>query len=296
MAIYNDESINKIKKEFAIFQSDKTKNVEIIRLISMIVQTNDNTSQLYNFAYYGLLRRVQTLNRCVENIFGVRDFFSEKIPSNKELSDILINLQCFIINLYGALENLAWIYAICSNFDGDIHSKSFFAKKKKLLKTLPKNIRDLFISDGKWLNHIKVIRDLLVHQEPFYIPPYIVKMEHKEKWETLEQEKQCIERDFIEKLLEMHKTRRFSSSIPSIEELENELNKQQKIEDTKNEIISRINSEQSKYTMFNPVLIVNTSSKEPLVIQFYPQVLVDIKTLYEKIILILKYIVDEYIR
>ena len=185
MAVYNNESINSIKKEFKIFQSDKSKYVEITRLISKIVPIKDTTSQLYNFAYYGLLRRIDTLNRCVENIFNVRDFSSEEIPSSKELSDILINLQCFVINLYGALENLAWIYAICINFDGDIFSRSFFAKKKKLLKTLPKDIRDIFISDGKWLNHIKTIRDLLVHQEPFYIPPHCVIAEHKDKWQQI---------------------------------------------------------------------------------------------------------------
>ena len=37
------------------------------------------------------------------------------------------------------------------------------------------------------------------------------------------------------------------------------------------------------------MLVANTNTTDPLYIQFYPQTLVDIKTIYEKVLLILKY-------
>lgn len=118
MPFYSDEVIKNIEEEFRLFLIDKSQYAEIATLISIIAPNNTLQTQLYHFAYHGLLRRIMILNRCVENIFNVRDFYLETVPSDDELSDIIINLQCFIINLYGALENLAWIYAICINFKG----------------------------------------------------------------------------------------------------------------------------------------------------------------------------------
>ena len=289
MPFYSDEVIKNIEEEFRLFLIDKSQYAEIATLISIIAPNNTLQTQLYHFAYHGLLRRIMILNRCVENIFNVRDFYLETVPSDDELSDIIINLQCFIINLYGALENLAWIYAICINFKGTKFDISFFAKQKKLLNTLPENIKKSFIGDGKWLEHIKKIRDLLAHQEPLYIPPYCVIMEQKDKWQVLEEKKWKIESNFIKELLEMSKKRNSSHEPTTINKIKAELQKPNELEIQKNEIISKINAEQSQYIIFRPMLVANTNTTDPLYIQFYPQTLVDIKTIYEKVLLILKY-------
>lgn len=216
MPFYNNEAIKKIEEEFRLFQIDKSQYAEIIRLIMIIVDGISPQTQLYHFAYYGLLRRIKILNKCVENIFSIRNFYSESIPSDDELTSITINLQCFIINLYGILENLAWLYAICIDFKGSKFDNSFFAKKRKLLNTLPENIKKSFIGDGKWLDHIKKIRDLLAHQVPLYIPPYCVIMEKEDKWQILENKKWEIENNFIQELFEMSKIRHSSSETQTI--------------------------------------------------------------------------------
>lgn len=292
MSFYSNEAIKKIEEEFRLFQIDKSQYAEIIRLIMIIVNGVFPQTQLYHFAYYGLLRRIKILNKCVENIFSIRDFYSEAIPSDDELNSITINLQCFIINLYGVLENLAWLYAICIDYNGTKFDNSFFAKKRKLLNTLPENIKESFIGDGKWLDHIKNIRDLLAHQVPLYIPPYYVIMEKKDKWQTLESQKREIENNFIQELFEMSKIRHSSFELRTINEITMDLQKQDELEAKKNEKISKINAEQSQYIIFRPVLVVGTSQEDSLHIQFYPQILVDIKTVYEKVLLILKYIIE----
>ncbi len=292
MPFYSDEVIKNIEEEFRLFLIDKSQYAKIAKLISIIAPNNTLQTQLYHFAYHGLLRRIMILNRCVENIFNVRDFYLETVPSDDELSDIIINLQCFIINLYGALENLAWIYAIYINFKGKNFDISFFAKQKKLLNTLPENIKKSFIGDGKWLEYIKKIRDLLAHQEPLYIPPYCVIMEQKDKWQVLEEKKWKIESNFIKELLEISKKRNSSHEPTTVNKIKAELQKLDEFEIQKNEIISKINAEQSQYIIFRPMLVANTNTIDPLYIQFYPQTLVDIKTIYEKVLLILKYMVE----
>lgn len=293
MPCYSNDAINCIKNEFDLFQRDKSQYATIVRLISIIAPKNTYETPLYCFAYHGLIRRIGILNRCIENIFHVRDFSSDIIPSETELSDITINLQCFIINIYGVLENLAWVYAICTNFQGNKHEKSFFSKKQNLLNSLPDNIKASFVGDGKWFEHIKNIRDLLAHQEPFYIPPYSVIMEKKEKWEILEQKKLDIENNFLIELFAMAKTRRISNKTSTVNDILAELQKHDKLYAQKDKAISQINEEQKQYVLFQPVLVTNTNKKDFLSIQFYPQVLVDIKTVYEKVILILEYIVKK---
>ncbi len=292
MACYNNETIRTIEDEFRLFQNDKSQYAQIANLIYIITHENKQ-GQLYHFAYHGLLRRIEILNKCVENIFNVRKFYLETIPSSSELSEIIINLQCFIINLYGALENMAWIYAICIDFDGGKRDKSFFEKKKKLLKTFPENIKQSFEKDEKWFNHIKMIRDSLAHQEPIYIPPYCVIAEKKDKWQILEEKKWKIEGNFIKELCNMSLARKSSSKASTIDAIRIELQKQDELEEQKNRIISEINAEQSQCIIFRPILVVDTDKETPLNIQFYPQILIDIKTVYEKIILVLEYIVKQ---
>ena len=293
MSFYNDEAIKLIEKEFKLFQRNKSQYATIARLISIIAPNNTYKTPLYSFAYHGIIRRIKILNRCIENIFHARDFSSDTIPSETELSDITINLQCFIINIYGVLENLAWVYAICIDFQGSIHEKSFFSKKQKLLNTLSDNIRVAFVGDGKWFEHIKNIRDLLAHQEPFYIPPYSVIMEKQEEWKNLEQKKWDIENNFFQELFTIANVRHTSDKIPTTNDIFLELQKQDELYTQKKEAISQINEEQKQYVVFQPMLVTNTNKKNFLSIQFYPQILIDIKTVYEKIILILEYIVTK---
>ena len=292
MSFYSDEYIEKVKNEFESFQLDKSRYAEIANLTAIIASGYDMQSQLYCFAYYGILRRIKILEDCVENIFNIRNFFNEKIPSEKELSDITINLQSFIINLYGLLENLAWVFAICVNFKGSKFDISFFAQKQKLLNQLPENIKNDFIKDVAWFKHIKCVRDLLAHQEPFYIPPYCVIEDKQNEWLLLEQKKKNIENNYLKKIYKDFLSRQATSQTKVIFEPISELQQQQELETQRNEEISKINEEQQQYLIFRPILVTNTNKKDLISIEFYPQVLIDMKTVYEKVYLLLKYIVD----
>ena len=292
MSFYSDDAIKLIEKEFKLFQRNKSQYAKITRLIAMIVPNNAYDTSLYRFAYYGIIRRIGILNRCIENIFHARDFSSDAIPSETELSDMTINLQCFIINIYGVLENLAWVYAICTNICTNLcenkHKMSFF--RRELLESLPSDIKASFEGDGKWLTYIKDIRDLLAHQEPFYIPPYSVLMEKKEEWKNLEQKKWEIENNFLKELCAMPNIKSFSDETSTIDDISAELHKKNELFNQKEKAISQIKEEQKQYVVFQPMLVTNTNNESFLSVNFYPQILVDIKTVYEKVILILEYI------
>src|SRR5688572_15060337 len=69
-----------------------------------------NNPDAYEYARHGFLRRIKTLQRCVQNIFTICPPDRTERPSSDELDDIIINLQSFVFNIFGCIDNLAWIW------------------------------------------------------------------------------------------------------------------------------------------------------------------------------------------
>lgn len=317
---YTGQNRENIEKEYRLFLIDKTGIGTISQLLPKIAPKNNHNSKIYKYAYYGLARRLGVMEQCVKNVFGARPFDSEKIPTKTEWLDITINLQCFLIHLYGVLENLAQVYAISTDFKGTKFEISFFSHKEKikrilfkkkvfgatielykksgyktsLLDTLPKDIKEKFIGDGKWIEYIKLVRDLLAHQEPFYIPPHNIDMTKKTEWQDLENRKNKINNDYLVEIFEMAKNeiaRNNSGVFPTIDEINKDLKKHDELKRKLNLDIAEIEKQQSQYILFVPMLVTDTNDMQQPIMHFYPQMLVDMKTIYEKVILILEHIV-----
>ena len=64
----------------------------------------------YEYARHGFVRRLGTLKRCIENVYSI--YLPERIdkPSRNECLDLAINLQGFIFNVFGCIDNLAWVW------------------------------------------------------------------------------------------------------------------------------------------------------------------------------------------
>src|ERR1700724_2202963 len=62
------------------------------------------------YVLHGFLRRLGTLQRCIENVYSIYPPERSDIPSRNECIDLAINLQSFIFNVFGCIDNLAWIW------------------------------------------------------------------------------------------------------------------------------------------------------------------------------------------
>ena len=62
------------------------------------------------YARHGFIRRIGTLLRCIENTFVAIPLDHIGVPSRDRLSDATINIQAFVFNVFGAVDNLAWIW------------------------------------------------------------------------------------------------------------------------------------------------------------------------------------------
>lgn len=68
------------------------------------------SEQAREYAHQGFMRRIRTLQRCIENVFRIIPPERVDRPTKSELDDAQINLQAFYANTYGAADNLAWIF------------------------------------------------------------------------------------------------------------------------------------------------------------------------------------------
>ncbi len=135
------------------------------------------------FALHGFTRRIKTMKRCIDNIYEICPPNIERKPSWEELSDIVINLQSFILNVYGALDNLAWVWAtekrILNKKDMPLLNTQigFSSKYNYIRESFSPAFKDYLNTLDKWFSHIEEFRHSLAHRIPLYVPPYTLSKE-----------------------------------------------------------------------------------------------------------------------
>lgn len=268
---------------------------DIGNLLQQIVPPVDNASEEYKFAYYGIGRRLGILRQCVINIFTIRPVDKVELPTDTELTNLTINLHSFYFNLYGVLENLARLYALKIGFESKYPRElSFFDDNKKLLKTLPDDIRKQYNKHRKWLKDLCDMRHPLAHQEPFYIPAFAVDIQYREEFEKLNSAlvaawQTCV--NGLGKIADSARKRRargivdINMGIKDAAEVETLIS-------AKNKKIAEIKQQQKKYEIFAPAIVFDVNGVK-LSTQFYPQILDDMKILYEQVLVILNYLKEK---
>lgn len=169
--IYSEKLIKEI--EYAAI-SVTSQYVDILSIFS---NTRWKTERIYEFAMHGFLRRLRTLRSCIFNIFEICPIRNLKRIGDEEKESLTISLQAFYINIYGALENLAWIWVLnYHNKNGETSDPSpkqiGFNKKYKLFrKSCSLKIIEKLDAYEVWYNGIENFRHALAHRIPLYVPP-----------------------------------------------------------------------------------------------------------------------------
>ncbi len=155
------------------------------------------------FALQGLLRRISILNKCIHNIFLVCPVGQEEKPPIHLLDDARINLQAFVVNVFGCLDNIAWIwvYEKHPDFQKTRNQVGLTSKNKKLRKTFSNSFQEYLEGKGEWFKYIQDYRDSLGHRIPLYIPPF--ELGNKETQIYIEIEEQKMKCTDLNKLSEL---------------------------------------------------------------------------------------------
>ncbi len=125
---------------------------------------------------HGLSRRLADLRHGVDRIFEVLPPDAVD-PGPRDLRDATAFLQAFVINAFGAVDNIAWIWT--SETDPrDARGRPLrrgqigFTPDHVLLRaTVSDRTRACLEAAGAWFGYLEDYRHALAHRIPLYIPP-----------------------------------------------------------------------------------------------------------------------------
>jgi hypothetical protein len=118
----------------------------------------------------------------------------DAIPDRDTVVDATLAIQAFVLNAFGCLDNLAWIW-VCEKPVLD-SSGNELGPLRVGLGAKNREVRDSFSSEflaylekrQDWVDkHLKMLRDSLAHRIPLYIPPFIVTRDTVDEYNKLEE-------------------------------------------------------------------------------------------------------------
>jgi hypothetical protein len=161
------------------------------RLMSQFLLRFAN-SKSQEYAYHGFVRRLGVLQKCVRNVYFLYPPERSDIPDRDTVLDITINLQSFIFNVFGCVDNLAWIWQLEKSptqikKDSDRRFVSF--DNKVFRKSLDIDFVNYLATIEPWFEYLEDFRHALAHRIPLYVPPYAVLKRNEALYRDLTEQK-----------------------------------------------------------------------------------------------------------
>ena len=134
-----------------------------------------STKRGQEYALHGFSRRLGTLGHCLEGVFDAIPPERNRLPTKGEVRDAEAFLHSFIVNCFGAFDNLAHIWVA----ERGVQKKSgkplgrqqigLTAKCEDVRASLPPTVREKLVSFADWFRYLEDYRDALAHRIPVYI-------------------------------------------------------------------------------------------------------------------------------
>ena len=171
-----------------------TKSNSLIKVYLSLQFTNEHAKE---FAHHGFARRIGTLARCIANVFEIFPPEFNGIPSKAQRHDATINIQAAIFNVFGTIDNLAWIWVEEKQIrmpNGDVLNKKYVGLRnhnKLVVNTFSEGFRTYLANLDDWFTHLENYRHSLAHRIPLYIPPYLIPDGREDEYRELENRSQA---------------------------------------------------------------------------------------------------------
>lgn len=203
MSFLKQDDVDKIKSEFALINSRYSDlTIKLWKLHNSL-----KTDKAKEYLSHGVMRRMGIMMRSIENVFTIFPIERINLLSMDELRDVDINLHAFCINIFGLLDNLAWVLIHEKQPAAKIDKMSVGLYKEKTQEYLTEEFRRYLNSERmkKWYaEYLTNYRDALSHRIPLYVPPKTLTPEQASQVKQIENKiadcyKSC-DLDMIEKL------------------------------------------------------------------------------------------------
>jgi hypothetical protein len=208
------------------------------------------TARGKEFAAHGFLRRLKTLYRCIDRVFTLLPPALDDIPTADAREDATIAVQAFIFNIFGCLDNLAWIWVAekaLRKADGAplAQRQVGLGSKYQLVRgSFSISFQAYLGTMADWFAHLEGYRHALAHRIPLYIPPHSVAPADEGLYVALEEQIKAAHRARDETLAADLRTR------------------------------------QRALQFFRPWMVHSFSEQSPIIV-IHPQLLTDFKTVEE---------------
>jgi hypothetical protein len=142
------------------------------------------------FGQQGFVRRIQALQRCITNVFNLLPPEVDAAPDDNTRHDAELQIQAFVLHVFGAADNLAWIWVsekgIAKEDGAPLADGSIGIRKRQVLNSFTKEFRDHLKTLDAWFGCLEDFRHALAHRIPLYIPPYVVTRANEAAYRELE--------------------------------------------------------------------------------------------------------------
>jgi hypothetical protein len=131
-------------------------------------------------AHHGVCRRVAILVRCVNQIFARLPPELEETPARETLLDAAIFIQAFVFNVFGTLDNLAFVWVNERDVRKPDGTKlpngriGLTKDKERVRESFSEGMQCYLAGRDAWMANLESFRHSLGHRIPLYIPPYVV--------------------------------------------------------------------------------------------------------------------------
>jgi hypothetical protein len=168
---FTDEQLEELQVKLQTIEG-RTNNL----LLKCTLQSFAN-KKTQEFARQGFGRRIQTVRRCIHRVFEIVPPETVMVPDRDLLFDAQINLQAFYANVFGAADNLAWMWVHERGLSSQIMPLQIGLRKKNtaVRGSLPTDFLSYLETIDQWFEYVTEYRDALAHQVPLYIPPGAVR-------------------------------------------------------------------------------------------------------------------------
>ena len=145
-------------------------------LVTTLFIRNFRSPKTSEFVKHGLGRRLSTLRHTLRRTFDVLPP-NETGPTNHALLDATSYLQAFVINVFGAIDNLARIWVTEANI---VQPNGRNLRPMQIGLTpdhavvrasFSEPFQDFISSTDEWFSYLEDYRHALAHRIPLYIPP-----------------------------------------------------------------------------------------------------------------------------
>ena len=144
------------------------------------------------FALHRFSRRLGTLVRCIENTFCAIPPKLDGVPTSEQTQDVAIQLQAFIFNVFGCLDNLAWMWVLERNVtkpDGTPLPAAWIGLgpgNEIVRDLLGQELHKVLEGTSDWFKYLEAYRHALAHRIPLYVPPFSIAPDNADRYSDLE--------------------------------------------------------------------------------------------------------------